>query len=85
MAGRTRFSRDEPREEAEAPLLIRALEAADILSLSPRKLWELTNRSAIPHRRVGRCVRYVPRELQEWIDAGCPEEPMKWQLRARKR
>ncbi|WP_145195068.1 helix-turn-helix domain-containing protein [Planctomycetes bacterium Poly30] len=55
--------------------LIKAADAAEVLALSPRTLWSLTNCEAIPSRRVGRAVRYVPAELDAWIVAGCPTEP----------
>lgn len=56
-------------------LLIEPSAAAQRLSISPRKLWELTKRDAIPSKRIDRSVRYSPRDLEEWIDAGCPTEP----------
>ncbi len=57
------------------PLLIDARSAAELLAIGPRTLWSLTNRRAIPARRIGRAVRYCPRELAAWIDLGCPTEP----------
>lgn len=50
-------------------LLVDAGEAARILAISKRKLWELTNRSAIPHLRIGRSVKYPVEALREWIRA----------------
>ncbi|MBK9383533.1 MAG: helix-turn-helix domain-containing protein [Planctomycetes bacterium] len=50
---------------AEA-LLVRAPEAARRLSISPRKLWELTNRREIPHLRIGRSVLYRVAALEAW-------------------
>lgn len=47
--------------------LLTSREAASLLAVSPRKLWELTNCSAIPHIRIGRSVRYCPRDLAAWI------------------
>ena len=54
------------------PLLIKARAAAERLAISERKLWSLTNCGAIPSRRVGRLVRYVPDELDRWVANGCP-------------
>lgn len=48
-------------------LLLSAREAAEALSISPRKLWSLTNTGEIPCVRFGRSVRYDPRDLVEWI------------------
>lgn len=49
--------------------LVDAREAARLLSISTRKLWELTNRSIIPHLRIGRSIRYDPIDLRSWIDS----------------
>ena len=49
-------------------LLLRPAEAAEALAVSPRKLWELTNRGVIPSVRIGRCVRYDPADLRRWIN-----------------
>ena len=50
-------------------LLLRPTEAASSLSISPRKLWALTQpRGPIPSIRCGRAVRYSPTDLQTWID-----------------
>lgn len=57
------------------PLLIDAKTACNVLSLSPRYLWTLTARGAIPSKRIGRSLRYSPAELQSWVDAGCPTAP----------
>jgi len=57
------------------PLLIDTKAAQDLLSIGERKLWELTNAGAIPCHRLGRAVRYCPRELAAWVASGCPCEP----------
>ena len=49
------------------PILLRPGEAARALAISPRKLWEMTNRGEISCIRVGRAVRYEPRELERWV------------------
>lgn len=60
---------NEPRNPSEtARRLLTSLETAAMLALSPRKLWELTNRGIIPHLRIGRCVRYDQRDLELWIE-----------------
>lgn len=51
-------------------LLLRPRDAALALATSERKLWELTRpRGPIPCVRVGRSVRYDPRDLHAYIDA----------------
>jgi len=52
---------------AGSRLLITARDAAKALAIGQRKLWELTNRHEIPHVRIGRAVRYDPRDLEQWI------------------
>lgn len=49
-------------------LLLRPGEAADALAISERKLWELTRCGEVPAVRIGRAVRYDPRDLAAWID-----------------
>lgn len=54
-----------PRPQPE-PILVDAAEAARILSISPRHLWELTNRGEIPCVRTGRRVLYSVETLRAW-------------------
>ena len=57
------------RNAAPAPqtLLHKPVDAATTLSISPRTLWALTDRGEIPCIRIGRAVRYDPRDLTAWI------------------
>jgi excisionase family DNA binding protein len=51
-------------------LLLTALEAAQALRISERKLWDLTApRGPIRVVRLGRSVRYPVDELRRWIEA----------------
>ena len=52
----------------DTPLLITSEEAARLLTISERKLWELTNARKVPCIRFGRAVRYDPRDLREWLE-----------------
>ena len=49
-------------------LLLTARDAARALAVSDRKLWSLKASGEIPCVRVGRAVRYDPRDLVAWID-----------------
>jgi excisionase family DNA binding protein len=49
------------------PLLVTPREAARLLSIGSRKLWELTNCGAIPSVRVGRALRYRPADIEQWV------------------
>jgi excisionase family DNA binding protein len=52
-------------------LLLTPRDAAKALAISERTLWTLTNDGKIPHKRIGRAVRYSVADLQAWI-AGQP-------------
>ena len=46
-------------DATDIPRLLRVKDAADLLAISPRKLWELTKVGAIPCVRMGpKVVRY---------------------------
>jgi len=50
--------------------LLKPVEAAKLLSISPRTLWTLTDNGEIPSVRVGRQVRYDLLDLQNYIESG---------------
>lgn len=50
-------------------------EAARMIGLGRRTTWQLINADALPHRRVGRALVFIPAELQAWLDADCPTDP----------
>ncbi len=58
-------------QESEAILLVNTKEAARLLSVSPRKLWSMTNvdEPRLRHVRVGRLVHYRPIDLERWIES----------------
>lgn len=56
-------------------LLVSAAQAAEMLAIAPRTLWQYTRWNAIPCVRVGRRVLYRPSELIAWLDLGAPTEP----------
>ena len=58
-----------PADDGARPLLVNAADAARMLSIGKRKLWELTNRRAIPFLKIGRSLRYDVRDLERWIEA----------------
>lgn len=50
-------------------------QAATLLNVKPSWIYERTRQpGAIPHRRLGRQVRFLESELLEWVDAGCPSK-----------
>ena len=50
-------------------LLITAKQAAALLAVSERTLWQLTNDGTLPVVRFGRTVRYDPSDLRAFIAA----------------
>ena len=55
-------------ENEKSKLLLTARETAKALSISERKLWNLTNENEIPAIRFGRSVRYAIEDIQLWIE-----------------
>ena len=58
--------------DTPAPILVDSKQAAVMLSIGTRKLWELTSCRAIPSVRIDRLVRYRIADLEAWSLAGCP-------------
>lgn len=56
------------QQESIAPLALREKEAAKVLGISPRKLWELANRGEIKAIKVDGVKLYPIRELNRWLD-----------------
>lgn len=52
-----------PRE----PLALRPREAAKLLGIGRRLLWQETNAGRIPHLRIGRCILYPVASLQQML------------------
>jgi excisionase family DNA binding protein len=57
-----------------APLLLNEVQVAALLSLSPRKLWELAARGAIKSVKIGALKRYRRIDLEAWVASDCPTE-----------
>ncbi|MDC0934645.1 helix-turn-helix domain-containing protein [Pirellulales bacterium] len=55
------------RPSVESLQLLKPKEAALVLAVSPRKLWDLTARGEIATVRFGRCVRYRVDDVRQWI------------------
>jgi prophage regulatory protein len=53
--------------------LLKTTEAAEFLGVSQRHLWRLHSGGEMPAPvRIGRAVRWVVADLENWIAAGCP-------------
>lgn len=58
-----------PSAPSQPPtLVLRAREAAKLLKICERTLWEWTKRGEIPHIRLGRPVLYPVHLLQRWLE-----------------
>lgn len=56
-------------------LLIDSREAAKLLKVSPRTLWQMQSTGRMPKPlRIGRAVRWSLDVLKKWIEAGCPPD-----------
>jgi excisionase family DNA binding protein len=55
--------------ETTAALLVTPRDAAKILAIGERTLWQLTHDGAIPCVKIGApCVRYAVTDLQQWVE-----------------
>lgn len=54
--------------DPKEPLLLRVKAAADMLSVSRSKLYELIQQNAVPHVRVGNSLRIPLNSLRDWIE-----------------
>src|SRR5258708_6191861 len=62
-----------PAAQAPEAILLSDLEAAALLNVSRATLHRLRASGRLPAPvRLGRCVRYNRRELEEWAAAGAP-------------
>lgn len=50
------------------PILVNSREAAKMLGISERKLFDLTKRGEIPSVKTGKSVRYRPESLRQWAE-----------------
>lgn len=54
-------------------LAVSAADTAAILDVSQRHLWAMHSAGKIPKPvRLGRCVKWIRQELEDWLAAGAP-------------
>ena len=54
-------------------LLMNAAEVAKALNVSERSIWRLLSAGKMPRPvRIGGSTRFRVRDIENWIDAGCP-------------
>ena len=56
-----------------APLLLKPKDAARLLAISERKLWELSNRGEISRLKIGAATRYPRAALVAYVEHGVNE------------
>jgi len=57
------------------PVLIDAVSAAKLLSISTKTLWLKTKAGEVPHKRLGGRVLYPLAALREWANAPSVNDP----------
>lgn len=69
-----RSRKAKPSEEGNmTPLLLRPKEVAERLGVSRSTLWRMRDAGKLPRPlRIGACVRWSKKALDEWIENGCP-------------
>lgn len=60
-------------EESTLPKLLTAAEVSAATGISKFRLYALVRLELMPAIRLGRSVRFDPRRLAEWLDAGGTE------------
>jgi excisionase family DNA binding protein len=55
--------------EHNGRLLLEPKQAAELLAVSARTLWQLTEDGKVLAVRIGRLVRYVPQDLAAYVSA----------------
>ena len=51
------------------PMLLTLDEAAHVLRISPRMLWQLTKDGQIECKKIGALVRYRHKDIQAWSES----------------
>lgn len=59
---------DRAKPSAPSPCLVRARDAASMLAICPRKLWELTKGGKLSCIRIEKSVRYDVEDLRKFIE-----------------
>ena len=57
------------RVDVIPPLLLTQEEAANVLRISPRMLWQLTKDGEIKCKKIGGLVRYRHKDIQAWSES----------------
>jgi predicted DNA-binding transcriptional regulator AlpA len=67
------------QSETARPLLISVETLAEMLDISPRSVWRrLSSGEMIEPIRIGSSVRWRLRDVEAWVEAGCPTPVSEW-------
>lgn len=55
--------------------LLTDTELCEQLVVSRSTLWHLRKSSNLPFRRIGRSIRYVPDEIEQWLETLAIDKP----------
>jgi len=62
------------RVRDEKPLLLTAKDIAALCGVSVRTVWEWRAAGRLPAPiRLGRLIRWRRKDIEDWIEAGCPD------------
>jgi predicted DNA-binding transcriptional regulator AlpA len=62
------------RGSESSKLLLRAAEVGALMGASERWIWDKASAGKLPKPlRIGRFVRWRRRDIEAWIEAGCPD------------
>lgn len=61
-------SNQETNVKWPSALLIGIRQAAALLGISERKLWEMANSGKMPCLRIGTRLLFSPNQLRQWVD-----------------
>lgn len=75
-------TQEDRKGAGEQPLLLLSAEAlADRLGFSARTIWRLRSAARLPPSlKIGGSIRWRAQEIDDWIEAGCPDAKA-WQAR----
>ena len=71
---------DQKTETLETtPLVVSARELARLLGVSIRQIWRLNSSGKLPKpMRLGGSVRWLRKEIEAFVEAGCPDR-QRWE------
>jgi len=62
-------------QKLTTPTLITVEDVANLMQVSTRTIWRLLSAGKIPTPlRIGKSVRWRTNQIENWIEAGCPDE-----------